>query len=103
MVLLKDARVKWKISCQQHSISMMSGHWTNPVFFDKKIKTGSLEHCLIPNSLPPITSHFCLTPMPRSLMWTSYVYRPYVGPTILGKVYGTKWRNLPKLDRSRKV
>ena len=25
------------------------------------------------------------------------------GPTIMGKIFGTKWRNLVKLDRTRKV
>ena len=42
---------------------MMSSHGGNPIFFNKKIKIGRPEHSL---TLPlrPITSHFCLTPLP---------------------------------------
>ena len=58
---------------------MMSGLGGNPIFFNKKIKIGRPEHPLTPYTPTPITSHFCLTPPPPSLLpskWTSYVYHP---------------------------
>ena len=54
---------------------MMSGHGENPIFFNKKVKIGHPENSLTPHPLRPITSHFCLTPLPPS-KWTSYVYPP---------------------------
>ena len=43
----------------------MSGHDPNPIVFkNKKIKIRRPEHSLNPNTLHPITSHFCLTPLP---------------------------------------
>ena len=54
---------------------MMSGHGGNPIFFNKKIKIGHLEHSLTPHSstfdnisflpYPPLLqsgSHMCITP-----------------------------------------
>ena len=44
---------------------MMSGDDPNPIVFkNKKIKIRRPEHSLNPNTLHPITSHFCLTPLP---------------------------------------
>ena len=44
---------------------MMSGHGSNPIFFNKKNKIGRPEHPLAP-SLPlcPITFHFYFIPLP---------------------------------------
>ena len=56
---------------------MMSGHSTNPIFFNKKIKTGRPEHLLTPppprTLLRSITSHFCLSPpLPSMCTVTSF-------------------------------
>ena len=41
----------------------MFGHGANPIFFNKKVKTGDLKHSLtLDTPLRTITSHFCLTP-----------------------------------------
>ena len=67
MTLLPDVRAKWKISCQQHInfwLSIMSGHVANPVFFNKKNKDWMSRTLTSPPPLRPITSHFCLTPIP---------------------------------------
>ena len=54
---------------------MMSGHYTNPIFVNKKIKIRRPEHSLTPSPTPPpstslcpITSHFCLNPPPHLKM-----------------------------------
>ena len=45
---------------------MMSGHSANPIFFDKKIKTGRSDKyhfCLAPQPNPPQSGrHMCITP-----------------------------------------
>ena len=68
---------------------MMSGHGVNPIFCNKKIKTGRLEHSLtpqlltsdnilflpyslLPHPLTPTTpqsGHLCVSP----LNWTEYL------------------------------
>ena len=53
----------------------MFGHAANPIFFNKKM-AGSPEHSLLSIPLRPKTSHFCLTPNPLLLKWTSFVYHP---------------------------
>ena len=40
----------------------MSGHGTNPIFFDQKIKIGRQEHSLILHPSKFKTIHFCLNP-----------------------------------------
>ena len=39
---------------------MMSGHGTNPIFFNKKIKIGRPKHSLSPHLLRLLKSHFYL-------------------------------------------
>ena len=73
MTSLSDVSVKRKISCQQYInvwLSMMSGHGTNPIFLNKKIKIWPPEHLLpfppsprpAPRLLRPIAFQFCYTP-----------------------------------------
>ena len=57
--------------------SVMSGHGTNSIFFNKKIKIEHPGHSLTPKSLSPITSFFCLT-LPPPSKWTTYVYHSLV-------------------------
>ena len=54
-------------------LSMMSGHSTNPIFFNKKITTS--RTLAKPHPLRSITSRFCFSPHSLS-KWTSYVYHP---------------------------
>ena len=58
---------------------MMSGHGVNPIFFNKKIKTGRPEHSLTPHPLHPITSHFCLNPPPPLLKVDVICVSPPIG------------------------
>ena len=70
MSSLSDVRVKRRISCQYNInvwLSMKSGYDTNPIFFGKIIKIGRPEHSLTLHPLRPITSNFCLTPLPPTL------------------------------------
>ena len=69
-------KVNRKISYQQYInawLNMMSGHGAYQFCLITKIKIGRPEHSLPPNSLRPITFHFCLTHL-HPLKWTSYVY-----------------------------
>ena len=61
---------------------MMSGHGTNPVFFNKKIKIGRLEHSLLPSYVrqhlifalpppPPTHSSKCVSSLIGLLIWLS--------------------------------
>ena len=66
----------------------MSGHGTNPFFFNKKINIGRPEHPLPPTTtLRPKTFYFCLTPSPR-LKWMSYVYLYHPLPTLKFQIVG---------------
>ena len=66
MASLSDVRVKRKISCQYNVnvwLSIISGHGANPIFFNKKIKIGRLEHSLAPHS-PSTSDNISFLPYP---------------------------------------
>ena len=88
MISLKDGFTIWRQSQKEDLlsiyinvlVSMMYGRGPNPIFFDKE-KIARPEHSPILHSLRPITSHFCLTPVPppqngrHMCINTKYIWR----------------------------
>ena len=86
MASLADVRIKGKISCQQHINvwpNMMSGHGTNPIFFNNKKKNWTSRTLANPSApLRLITPYFALPPIPcqggRHMCITPYLRMIFV-------------------------